>query len=77
MSPHAYKQATHAVNTPNPKSHGKTIWGGEFSGEFCFMIAVVRALSTVSFVSNETRQCQTDTVLTFLLVYSAEEQYGG
>lgn len=50
---------------------------GEFSGELYFMTAVVRALSAVSFVSNGIRQCQTDTVLTFLLVYSAEEQDGG
>jgi len=41
------------------------------------MTAVVRALSAMSFVSNEIRQCQMDTVLTFLLVYSAEEQDGG
>lgn len=40
------------------------------------MTAVVRALSAVSFVSNEIRQCQMDTVLTFLLVYSAGEQNG-
>lgn len=63
--------------TPLTQSHMERLSRGEFSGMLCFMTGVVKALSAVSFVSNEIRQCQTDTVLTFLLVYGAEEQDGG